>query len=158
MKKRILILLTLCCITVLPGIGQELIGQPSDSVRSLVRKFFPGFLEDVTSKNDVFNYLKFEDQEGLQTLLVFMSDNDTCKYYKRICDYDLLEIITKSFDNKYQKVDSLWYYFMGNRAFRKELKKEDWFFSITTRPDNNRESPLKGTKKNFVLNSGDDIR
>jgi len=150
MKNRILILLILSYVIFLPGKSQELIGQHADSVRVLVKLNFPGFMENTSSTNSVYNYLKFEDREGMQTLLVFMSDYDTCKFYKRICDYDLLKIITTSLDNKYKKEGSMWYYSEGNRAFRKELKKEDWFFTITTRLDTG-DKPQAETRKNVVL-------
>ena len=150
MKNRILILITLSCLTFFPGMGQELIGQSADSVRSLVKLNFPGFTENTTSINNVYKYLKFEDQEGLQTLLVFLSDTDTCKFYKRICDYELLKFMITSLDNKYEKADSLWSYNIGERYFRKELKKKDWFFTITTRPYTKNE-PQKEVKNKDIL-------
>jgi len=89
---------------------------------------------DESSRNTVYNLLKYVDYNDTQTLYFVFDENDICKYYKHICDYSFLKQIQKELNDKYIKSEEgLWYFDDENRKFMVTLKKGDWFFSVLTK-------------------------
>lgn len=93
-----------------------------------------GFNLDNTSVNKTFNYLKYVDYLGQQTILFFMDENDICTAWKWMCDYSLLEEKVKELNDKFKPAgENRWTFKHNDKQFEVKLDKEEWFFSIITR-------------------------
>jgi hypothetical protein len=89
---------------------------------------------DESSRNTVYNLLKYVDRNETQTLYFVFNENDTCQYYKLSCDYSLLKKIQKNMDEKYTKSEEgIWHFTEEGKRFKVTLKKEEWFFSVLTK-------------------------
>lgn len=89
---------------------------------------------DESSRNTIYNLLKYIDRNQTQTLLFVFDENDTCQYYKLMYDYSFINKIQEEFDEKYMRSEGgLWHYLEEGRKFQVTLKKEDWFFSVLTK-------------------------
>ena len=114
--------------------SQEVIGLHADSIKVIMNENLPEFVLNTTSTNKVYNYLKYEDHTGTQTMLFFLTDNDICRYFKRICDYSLYSNIVGYLNENFENTnDTLWTSETDQGELQKVLKKEDWFFTIVTR-------------------------
>jgi len=115
--------------------GQNFIGMHADEIKAIMKQQHTGFLLNTSTINPHFNYLKYENEEGTQTMLIFLNEQDRCKYYKRICDYVHLPEMTVQLNaHSRRENDSLWVFQDDHRNFSQVLIKGDWFFTITTRP------------------------
>ncbi|NOY38564.1 MAG: hypothetical protein GXO83_13440 [Chlorobi bacterium] len=135
MKNIRSIFLLLMLLTVLRSEAQPYIGRHAGDVKQYIRTHQREFSLDQTTRNTAYRYLKFVDQMGYKTLLVFLSDQDTCSWYKIVYDADLYDSIVESLDTCCKREsDTSWIEVIGDEHYRKVLKKTDWFFSVTTRP------------------------
>jgi len=92
------------------------------------------FIEDTSSKNTVYNLLKYVDRMDTQTLLFLFDENDICYLSKLMCDYSLLNKITKQLNEAYtRESDSLWHIKEKDKVISITMKKEDWFFTVQTK-------------------------
>jgi len=90
--------------------------------------------EDNTSKNPVYNMVKYIDNLGNQTLIYFFSDQDTCLYSKWMCDYSMLNKVVSGLNEKYrQSAEDTWHYTQDDREYRVSLTTGEWYFTISTR-------------------------
>ena len=86
---------------------------------------------DQSSKNTVYNLLKYIDALNTQTILFVFNDTDTCIFYKTIYDYMYLRQVERELNQKYTKTGSgIWYFYSGNNRYLVTLKKEKWYFSV----------------------------
>ena len=119
-----------------PGPAQDFIGMQADEIRKQMRAHRRDFALDETTINKVYKYLKYVDEMETQTILFFLSDDDTCTYYKIIYDSDLLPSVRQELDSTCRKIsDTLWLQEIDGQRYRKVLKQYEWFFSVTTRPE-----------------------
>ncbi len=137
MLKTVQILLLLSIISPV-ALPQHFIGMHSEAVEEIMTEDYPDFNQDKSFVNKSFNYLKFVDNLEQQTWLFFLDDNDYCKSSKLVCDYLLLDDKVAELNNSYKKVGDLsWKYQENKKNFSVTLKKEEWFFSILTKPIDN---------------------
>ncbi len=116
------------------SVAQTYIGKHKDEVKQLMKDYRKDFSLDESSRNTVYNLLKFVDHNDTQTLLFVFNENDTCEYYKLIYDYSFLNEIQKELDEKYKRSEEgLWYFCGENRKFKVTLMKDDWYFSVLTK-------------------------
>ena len=131
-KLFIQILIALC----LPFMvyGQDVVGMHSDSIKILMKNNYPDLSLNTSSINKTYNYLKYEDFMGSQTVLMFLSDSNTCRYVKQMCSYNLFDQVVDSLNNNYERVnDTLWKFNVQQIQMTKQLKKQDWFFTVLTK-------------------------
>ena len=135
MKKRVVTILWIFFMGTFLSSGQNFIGLHADEVMVIMKRDFRDFNLNTTTVNKYFNYLKYENEEGTQTMLIFLDDRDHCKYVKRICDYVLLPEMTVQLNaHAKRENDTLWVFEYDQQVFSQVLTKEDWYFTITTRP------------------------
>jgi len=116
--------------------GQHYIGKHKSDVRNLMKEDRKDLHEDNTSRNPVYNMVKYVDNIGNQTLIYFFSEQDTCLYSKWMCDYIMLNKVVAGLNDKYeQSAEDSWYYDSDDRKYRITLTTGEWFFTITTKPD-----------------------
>lgn len=116
------------------GKSQNLIGYHSDDIKKNMRETQNEFRLNNDTKNEYYNYLKFENRFGTKTYLFFLSENDTCKYTKLMCGHSELKETLKMLNKKYQKVnENMWIEEKNGDKFNISLKREQWYFTIITR-------------------------
>ena len=129
-----LLLFVLCVTTGENCNGQSFIGKHKDIVKQLMEQNRKDLFLDESSRNPVYNLLKYVDRNETQTLYFVFDENDACQYYKLSCDYSLLEKIQKELDEKYtESEEGLWHYMEEGKKFQVTLKKEEWYFSVLTK-------------------------
>jgi hypothetical protein len=116
------------------GKSQNLIGYHSDDIKKIMRETQNEFRLNDDTKNEYYNYLKFENRFGTKTFLFFLSENDTCTYTKLMCDYSNLKETLKMLNKKYQLVNAnSWIEENESNKFNISLKREEWYFTLVTR-------------------------
>ena len=134
MKLLILILISFFWMTAFQVEGQGFVGMHADSVKLLMKVEHEDFSLNTTSTNKYYSYLKYEDRIGTQTFLIFLDDENICKYYKEIYDYSLQKQVIKDLNNRFVNIgDTLWTDKVEKGIVMKKRTQNEWFFSITTR-------------------------
>ena len=114
--------------------SQNLVGYHSDDIKKIMRETQNEFRLNDDTKNEYYNYLKFENRLGTKTFLFFLSENDTCIYTKLMCDYSDLKETLKMLNEKYQMVnENTWIEKKNNEKYTITLKKEQWYFTLVAR-------------------------
>ena len=91
---------------------------------------------DKSSRNTVYKTLKYVDRMSRQTLLFVFSENDTCLYSKWMCDYSMMNKVIADLNREYkQSPTNTWYYKEKGKSYIITLTTGDWFFTITTRKE-----------------------
>ena len=134
MKYASIIVLMLCLASPARVWGQQYIGMHKDEVRDTMKQYKKDLFEDNTSRNTVYNMVKYIDNLGNQTLYYFFSEQDTCLYSKWVCDYSMLNKVVSDLNRDYtQSAEDSWYYTYEGKEYRITLATGDWFFTITTK-------------------------
>lgn len=116
------------------GKSQNLIGYHSADIKNIMGETQNEFRLNDDTKNEYYNYLKFENRFGTKTFLFFLSENDTCTYTKLMCDYSDLKETLKMLNKKYQLVNkNSWIEEKDSNKFNISLKREKWYFTLVTR-------------------------
>jgi hypothetical protein len=114
--------------------SQNLIGYHIDDIKKIMKDTQNEFRLNDDTINEYYNYLKFENGLGTKTFLFFLSENDTCKYTKLMCDYSELKETLKMLNEKYQKVnENMWIEKKDGDKFNISIKREKWYFTLFTR-------------------------
>ncbi|HHJ09265.1 MAG TPA: hypothetical protein ENK25_00030 [Bacteroidetes bacterium] len=122
-------------LLVLPGPAQNFIGRKAEEIRKYMTTEQNNFSLDETTVNKVYKYLKYVDEMETRTALYFLSDDDVCTWYKVVYDNDLLPSVIAGLDSTCRKVsDTLWLEKSGENTCQKILKRQDWFFTVITKP------------------------
>jgi hypothetical protein len=134
---RCAVIIFLLLLPAYVGYGQEFIGKHKDEVKQIMNTERKDVHIDQSSRNTVYNLLKYVDRLNTQTILYVFNDKDTCIFYKTIYDYFYLKKIEKELNQKYTRTDSgTWIYYSGNNKYLITLKKEKWFFSVLVNKEN----------------------
>lgn len=125
------------CLAVPARAGaQHYIGKHKSEVRKLMKENMKNLHEDNTTRNMVFNMVKYIDNRGNQTLTYFFSEQDTCLYSNWLCDYSMLNKVVADLNKKYeQSAEDSWYYMHDGRKYTITLTTGEWFFTIKTRAE-----------------------
>jgi hypothetical protein len=111
--------------------AQEYIGKHKDEVKQIMGIVRKDVYIDPSSRNTVYNLLKYVDRNSTQTILFVFDDHDTCKYYKSFYDYSYLRKVEKELNQKYTRSGSgNWYFIEDHNKYLVTLKKEKWYFSV----------------------------
>jgi len=122
-------------VIVLPLKTQNLIGYHKSDIIKIMKEKQSVYSLDNQAINPVYNYLKYVDALGNRTLLFFLSEEDICTYFKLMSDYAYFKSTRKRMDKKFIRLnDSIWVQRINKKEYIKKLKKEEWFFTVTTRP------------------------
>lgn len=120
--------------------SQHVIGEHKSEVKKLMAEHRKELSIDQSSRNTVFNTLKYIDRMNRQTLLFVFSENDTCLYSKWMCDYSMMNKVIADLNSEYkQSPTNTWHYREEGKPYIITLTTGDWFFTITTR----REKDIK---------------
>jgi len=132
-----LILVLLVCTVYISSAQDDFIGRHKDEVTQIMSSARTDVHIDQSSKNTVYNLLKYVDRDGTQTILYVFDDTDICKFYKTIYDYTYLRQVEKDLNRKYLKAGSgIWYFGTGENQYLLTLKKEKWYFSVLVKKAN----------------------
>ncbi len=135
MNRYRLVIGAVFLLLALTGTAQDFIGMQAEEIKRQMRAGHKDFALDETTKNKVYKYLKYVDEMETRTILFFLSEGDTCTYYKIIYDNDLYNSVVQQLDTTCDRVsDTLWEQTVNGKKYGKVLKRQDWFFSVTTRP------------------------
>ena len=116
--------------------GQHFIGKHKSEVRKMMKENTKELYEDDSSRNPVYNMVKYIDNLGNQTLIYFFSGQDTCLYSKWMCDYSMLNKVVSGLNEKYkQSAEDSWHYTQDGLDYRIILNTGEWFFTITTKSE-----------------------
>lgn len=116
--------------------GQHFIGKHKSEVRKIMKENTKELYEDDSSRNPVYNMVKYIDNLGNQTLIYFFSGQDTCLYSKWMCDYSMLNKVVSGLNEKYeQSAEDSWHYTLDGLDYRIILNTGEWFFTITTKSE-----------------------
>ncbi len=118
----------------LTGPAQNFIGRKAEEIKTYMLTKQNDYSLDETTVNKSYRYLKYEDRMGTRTAYYFLSDDDICTWYRVIYENDMLSAVLAGLDKSYRKLaDMLWIEENDTCTYRKILKKQDWFFSVTTK-------------------------
>ncbi len=116
------------------GKSQNLIGFHSNDIKKIMRETQNELRLNDDMKNEYYNYLKFENRFRTKTYLFFLSENDTCKYTKLMCDFSEQKETLKMLNEKYQKVnENKWMDEKNGEKYTITLIREQWYFTLITR-------------------------
>ncbi len=134
MKYASVIGLILCLAIPARAWGQHYIGLHKDEVKDTMKQYRKDLYEDNSSRNTVYNMVKYIDNLGNQTLYYFFSEQDTCLYSKWVCDYSMLNKVVADLNRNFeQTAEDSWYYSHGGQEYRITLTTGEWFFTVTTK-------------------------
>jgi hypothetical protein len=116
------------------ALAQNYIGMPKEEIVHVMQEQQPHFKLDKNAINRTYNYLKFVDKITEQTILFFLSENNTCTYVRWMSDYANLNDIIGELNKKYQKKDDkTWYYVDKSQHYIVSLEEGEWFFTVSIR-------------------------
>ena len=116
--------------------SQHLIGVEKEEVKKLMDEQRKDLFIDESSKNTVYNTLKYVDRMNRQTLLLVFSEEDICQYSKWMCDYSMMNKVIAELNSEYeQSATDTWRYRKKGKSYIISLTTGDWFFTITTRKE-----------------------
>ena len=117
--------------------AQNYIGLHKDEIIQLMHENKRNFRLNTSNINNTYNYLKYEDKISEQTMLFFLSKNDTCKYVRLMSDYSNLNDVLNDLDTKYKKAGKdKWTYVDKGKDYVVEMSEGDWYFTVTIKPEN----------------------
>ena len=133
-KYGIVLWFSLFCSSMVSS--QHLIGEDKGEVKKLMDEQRKDLFIDESSKNTVYNTLKYVDRMNRQTLLLVFSEQDICQYSKWMCDYSMMNKVIAELNSQYeQSATDTWRYREKGKAYIVTLTTGDWFFTITTRKE-----------------------
>jgi hypothetical protein len=113
--------------------SQELVGLSKADLLLTMKKSFPNLLQDKTSINRTYKYLKFEDKINQETLFCFLSPDDVCTKTTLMSDYSNLDGKLKFLSKNYKKrAADCWTYNRQGIDYLVQIKKEEWYFTLIT--------------------------
>lgn len=133
MTAKALILSILVLFFALKLSAQNFVGKNKEEVRKLMAEYQKELIEDESVNNPVYDMIRYSDRDENQTI-IFVFENGLCRYYKQMCDYSLMKEITKRLDAENKRVnDSTWSFQTEGNDYIISLKKEQWYFVVSTR-------------------------
>jgi hypothetical protein len=111
---------------------QNFIGSSKDEIVKMMNEKNPGFSLDDGVVNNTYKYLKYVDKENEETWLFFLSDENICTHSKLMSDFSNLQTRKDELDKEYKPAgENKWIFINKGTTYIVELKKEEWFFTIT---------------------------
>jgi hypothetical protein len=114
--------------------SQNFIGMNPGEIAAAVKTGYPQFKLDRNAINHSYKYLKYIDKISEQTILFFMTDQNTCTYVRWMADYSNLNDIITMLNKKYKKNGvNTWTYSDKGESYSVKMKEEEWYFTVTFR-------------------------
>jgi hypothetical protein len=126
------LLITISCSL---GLSQNLIGYNSSDIQKYMKEKHAdlNFNKVVNSK---FSYLKYTDNDEMQTILFFLNENAECSAVRLVVDTSLKAAKLSEFNSIYEKKgDNTWVDRKEDKNFLVKLKEEKWACTITIEPE-----------------------
>jgi len=122
------LLFSMSCIL---GFSQNLVGYKSADIQKYMKEKHANmnFNKVVNSK---FSYLKYTDNDDMQTILFFLNENAECSAIRLVVDTSLKAAKVREFNSNYEKRgDNTWLDRKEDKNFLVKLKDEKWACTIT---------------------------
>lgn len=133
--KLISLLFTLLLVTFSTP-AQNLVGYSAEKIKKHIEKNNAELSQVTGLKNDKYDYLKYEDEEGDMTVMFFMSEDNKCTSVKSIYVHSLRDEVTAELDKSYTKrSENVWSDENKGKEAVITLEVEDWFFTVSIKPD-----------------------
>jgi hypothetical protein len=131
------IIITAFLLTFSVGLsGQHFIGLHKSEISAALKEMNPQFKLDKNAVNHTYKYLKYVDKITEQTILFFLSENDTCTYVRWMADYSNLGDMTGMLNKNFRKSGAnTWTYNVKGIGYTITLEEEEWYFTISFRKD-----------------------
>ena len=85
--------------------------------------------------NSAYNYLKYSDSGGSETLLFFLNRDSICTSIRSVCDFGIKGEKVKEFDATFKKIDTnKWIDKRDGKDYLVEIRDEKWSFIILIEP------------------------
>jgi hypothetical protein len=112
--------------------GQNLIGYSESEIRKYMAEYQRGMTFQKSTYNSTFRYLKYVDEDEMQTLLFFLNEQAVCKSVRLVCDKSMKPEIIKEYNNIYKKTgENQWVEAKDGKNFLIDLKDEEWSINVT---------------------------
>jgi hypothetical protein len=127
-------LLLLFSASFLSARAQNFIGLNTIEIAGVIKSIHPQFKLDKNAVNHTYNYLKYVDKIGEQTILFFLSDKDICTYVRWMSDYSNMNDMIGMLNKNYKKSGAnTWAFSEKGEDFTVKLEEEEWFFTVSFR-------------------------
>jgi hypothetical protein len=139
---RILIVTTILLspVLIIESRAQNYIGMTGSDIISNMDKSMQGFTRQKDVVNENFNYLKYESNDGLQTLLFFLGQKNRCVEVRLIFDKSLYSEKVKHNDDNYTKVgENRWTEKKGRKVYSITMTDDEWFYTVKIRETGKQE-------------------
>lgn len=112
--------------------GQNLIGYSESDIRKYMAENHRGMTFQKLTNNSTFRYLKYVDEDEMQTLLFFLNDQAICKNIRLVCDKSMKTEIIKEYDSIYKKIgENQWVEAKSGKNYLIDLRDEEWSINVT---------------------------
>jgi hypothetical protein len=116
------------------GKAQNFVGMKEPEIMQYMNRNLPEFVRQKDIVNDRFNYLRFETNDGMQTMLVFLNDKMICSEVRVNFDRALLGVKTRELNDKYSKSgENIWTEIRGRKHYSLSLKDDNWYYTLSIR-------------------------
>ena len=115
--------------------GQNLVGYRDIEIRKYMKENRKD-MNFENARNNKFNYLKYSDNAGSNTILFFLTQDSVCKSIRVICEASMNAEKVKEFDSIYKKAgENKWIDMREGKNYLVEIKDEKWSCIVTIEPD-----------------------
>ena len=117
------------------GFSQNLIGYTSADIQKYMKEKHAdmNFNKVVNSK---FSYLKYTDNDEMQTILFFLNERTECNAIRLVVDTSLKTAKVNEFNSLYEKKGTnVWVDKKEDKNFLVMMKDEKWACTITIEPE-----------------------
>lgn len=133
MRKTFIIAFFTFMLCILTAKAQNYVGMSVPEVEEAMKKNRPDFVKAKVI-NKSYNYLKYQDALGEQTILFFIDNKDVCTSIKLMSHYVYMGQEVADLNKKYQSIgNNQWTFNEKNQDYIVTLEKGQWFFSIITK-------------------------
>jgi len=122
--------------------SQNYVGYQLDDIKEHMAANYKEFHFTKEVESEKHHFIKYEDYDGMKTLLFVFDDMASCEYSVLMYDYALLKSVVDSLNKVYEvQSNDTWLQQKNGMNFLLKLKKKEWFFSVVTRqkPDETME-------------------
>lgn len=114
--------------------SQNFVGYAPDAIKELMAANYNEFHFTKEVESEKHHFIKYEDYDGMKTLLFVFNESEECKYSVLMCDYALLKTVVDSLNKVYEvQSNDTWLQTQDGKDFLLKLKKKEWFFSVVIR-------------------------
>lgn len=129
--KTSVILFMLIKLLAFSSIGQDLVDMSKDEIITYMSENLKKFRVDNTTKNDAYNYVKYVDTYGEQTIYYFLNDDNICVSSRLISDYSAWDGVINFLNAKFESEgENRWNYSRDRKDYEVELEEGEYYFTV----------------------------